>query len=153
MTDIMMIFGQDKVKVNSKADLITCARLLFESFDRNSPTGVFKENIKTAIDTLWELSTLLLEDFVGVKKATSEIVGFKRTLSLMKNAISFLTTKDTILTFQYNSLLSFEGKGLLSGFGGVSKFGDRLDYFNPERHSLLITGSGREYETTNFKNI
>jgi len=138
MTDIMMIFGQDKIKVNSKADLITCARLLFESFDYHTPTQVFLENIQTAIDTLWELSILLLEDFTILKKTATEIVGFKRTLSLMKNAVAFLKTKDAVLQFQYNCLLSFEGKGLLSGFGGVTKFGDRLEHFNPERQSLLI---------------
>ena len=38
---------------------------------------------------------------------------------------------------QYNLILSFESLGLLSGFGGATKFGDKIAYFNPERMTVL----------------
>jgi hypothetical protein len=44
-------------------------------------------------------------------------------------------SRDNILSWIYNNMLSLEGMGLLHGFGVTDKFGDRL-WGNPEYQSI-----------------
>ena len=135
MTKIRMIFGKTQIGVVSKKDLITCLQLLLINLDHYSPKSIFLENIDKALETVYELSDLLKEE--ADNKLAREITSFKRKITGTRNSFNFIKTKEDAIALQYNILLAFEGLGTLTGFGGANKFGDKIDYFNPERMTIL----------------
>lgn len=139
MTEIKMILNNYKIGVRSKKDLITCLQFLLESLNKYSPIGVFLENLGKSLDTIHELSDLLYNEYkeTNQQKLAREISNFKGKLTATKSSLFYIKTKEKAVEMQYNLLLSFEGLGLLSGFGGATKFGDRIEYFNPERTTVV----------------
>jgi len=135
MTKIRMILGKNQVGVVSKKDLVTCLQLLLVSLNSYSPKSVFLENIDKSLETIYELSDLLKEE--ADNKLTREITSFKRKITATRNSFNYIKTKEDAIALQYNILLSFEGLGTLTGFGAATKFGDKINYFNPERSTIL----------------
>jgi len=139
MTEIKMILNNTQVGVKSKSDLLVCLQFLLESLDKFSPKRVFLENIEKSLDTVYELSNLLSDEYKATaqQKLAMEISNFKRKLTAMKVSLVYIKTKEKAVELQYNLLLSFEGLGLLPGFGATTRFGDKIEYFNPERTTIL----------------
>jgi hypothetical protein len=134
---IKMIFKGSEIGVGSKKDLISCLQFILENLDKNSPKTVFMENLGTALETVYELADLLKSEYEDDKKLLREVTNFKRKISMLRNSFPFVDSKESAITLQYNILLSFEGLGPLTGFGAANRFGDKIDHFNPERHSIL----------------
>ena len=137
MTKIKMIFGRNEIGVGSKKDLITCLQFLLENLDKNSPKTVFMENLSTTLETVYELADLLKSEYEGDKKLSREVTNFKRKITMIRNSFTFVDSKGAAVALQYNILLGFEGLGTLNGFGATNRHGDKIEYFNPERHSIL----------------
>lgn len=137
MTKIKMIFGKNEIGVRSKKDLITCLRFLLENLDKNSPKTIFMENLNVVIETIYELADLLKSEHENDKKLSREIANLKRKLTVVRNSFVFINSKAAAIALQYNILLAFEGLGPLTGFGAANRFGDNIEYFNPERMSIL----------------
>jgi hypothetical protein len=137
MTKIAMIINGNRVGVQTKTDLINCLQILLQSLDKYSPKDVFVDNMKTALDTIYELSELLGSEHPTNKKLVKEIIVLKRKLSLLKNSFPFIKTKEAAISLQYNIMLAFDGLGILNGFGATNKWGDKIENFNPERQSIV----------------
>lgn len=146
MTKIKMIFNKYEIVVTTKKDLLTCLQFLLESLDKYSPKEVFLENIGKAMDTVYELADSLQEELMEHKrehkKLIGEITALKKKVTILKNSFRYIKTKEAAIGLQYNIMLSFEDLGLLNGFGAVTKFGDKIDYFNPERNTIVNTDGG-----------
>jgi|WetSurMetagenome_2_1015567.scaffolds.fasta_scaffold04369_8 hypothetical protein len=138
MTKIELVFSYGNVIVKSSEDILYCMNLMLRNLNPYSPRQVFLENINKIMEIAYELSELLQEEFRDEdKKAFGQLSKFKTKLTNLRKSTDYIKTKDDALKLQYNILLSFEGLGLLNGFGAVTKFGDKIDYFNPERNSIV----------------
>jgi hypothetical protein len=138
MTKIEMVYSYGKVIVKTTDDILYCMSLMLKNLNPYSPRQIFLENIAKIMETAYELSELLQEEFRNEdKKAFGQLSKFKGKLTNLRKSIDYIKTKDDALKLQYNILLSFEGLGLLNGFGACTKFGDKIEFFNPERSSIV----------------
>ena len=135
-------FNGKEVKITSESDMIGYVfNILLRRADlQYSPLEAIKENLRTAVDMLCEFLTDVRMARVkdGQKKsALGVITRMISRLNSYKEFVSKITDKDKLIVSAYNHLLSYEGSGLLHGFGMSNCHGDRL-IGNPEIVSYRV---------------
>lgn len=139
-----------KQHVKTPEDLIASCNFILQVIDEYSPVETYRENLALAINCTYELADALTVQLSNrietnqskdskamLEKRKKEVSKFKTKLTYMLKALEYQKTKEALLKFKYNITLGFEGLGLLNGFGAANKWGDKIDYFDPERKSIM----------------
>lgn len=104
-----------------------------------TPIDVMKENYKEAVAVTCEFLSLVREDRVKAGMKGGELGSITRLITRLTDFKEYIEGTNSVhrLNAQvYNLVLSYEGSGLLNGFGMSNRHGDRV-IGNPETHSIL----------------
>jgi paraquat-inducible protein B len=148
--EISVSYKGVKQHIKTPEDLISACNFILQVLDDYSPMETYKENMMLTINCVRELadaftmqlskrieSSTIRESKKVLEKRKKEVIKFKTKLTYMLKALEYQKTKKALLNFKYNITLGFEGLGLLNGFGAVTKWGDKIDHFDPERKSIV----------------
>lgn len=129
------------VKLNDVRDVISYVFSIPLRRAKYSSFRVFQNNCIEAASLAIEFLHVVKEDAIAAKVKGSALGAITRLVTRMTTFSEYVLTakdKDHLMVTVYNLVLSYEGCGLLNGFGFGNRHGDKL-VGNPETVSLYPT--------------
>lgn len=128
-------------KLNDVRDVISFVFSIPLKHSTYPPIDVMKENLKEAVDIVCEFLAFVKQDRAAAGKKGGELGSITRLITRLnefKDYIEDATSIDRLNVQAYNLVMSYEGCGLLNGFGMSNRHGDKI-LGNPETQSICPT--------------